>query len=68
MPGPGTYTTATHQDSLLGSSIYSDKFSTNWKKNHPTSVFIPHETKSLSKKIVLPGPGQYIIEKNPSRS
>ena len=62
MPGPGSYSTATHQDSLLGSSVYSKKFSQNYKKNHPNSVFIPHETKSLRKKSELPGPGWYKIE------
>eukprot|EP00347_Sterkiella_histriomuscorum_P008192 403346028 len=65
LPGPGSYSTSTHQDSLMGSTM-SSKFTDKYKQYNLSPQFIPHNNKSLRKQQNTPGPGHYLIEKNPS--
>lgn len=67
MPGPGTYVSAIHSESLIGEHIYSpNRLTDKYKFKNKSSIFIPALTHSLSKPLITPGPGSYKVEKNPN--
>ena len=67
LPGPGSYSSSAHQESLMGAS-FSTKFTDKYKSSNLSSVFMPHKNKSLKETNITPGPGSYKIEHNPSNN
>jgi len=66
LPGPGSYSASTHEDSLYGTSVSSKRFAEKYKQSNLSSMFMPQSNLSRKKQHLMPGPGEYLIDNNTS--